>query len=88
MEIGTLHSKSAEVNGTKKNRCVMSAKNASQTAKEPSKERPYSALKFFLWMFSATILRPLTSARNYATIADRKSKIRRVDESKQEETDY
>ena len=26
-------------------------------------------------MFSATILRPLTSARNYATIADRKNKF-------------
>ena len=36
---------------------------------------PYSALKIFLWVFSATILRPLTSARNYATIADRKSKF-------------
>ena len=33
----------------------------------------YSALKFFVLVFSATILRPLTSAKNYATIADRKS---------------
>ena len=33
---------------------------------------PYSALKGFIWVFSATILRPLTSARSYATIADRK----------------
>ena len=34
---------------------------------------PYSALNSFILVFSATILRPLTSARNYATIADRKS---------------
>ena len=34
---------------------------------------PYLALDSFIWVFSATILRPLTSARNYATIADRKS---------------
>ena len=38
MEVGTLHSKSAEVNGTKKNRCVTGAQNALQTAKEPGKE--------------------------------------------------
>ena len=38
----------------------------------------YSALKVFLWTFSATILRPLTSARIYATIATRKSKFERV----------
>ena len=38
----------------------------------------YSALKVFLWVFSATILRPLTSARNYATIADPKKQIREV----------
>ena len=31
-------------------------------------------------MFSATILRPLTSAKAYATIAGRKSKIRRGEE--------
>ena len=31
-----------------------------------------------LWVFSATILRPLTSARNYATIADPKKQIREV----------
>ena len=78
MEVGVLNSKSAEVNGTKKNRCIMSVQNASQTAKEPSKEIPYSALKVFLWVVSATILRPLTSARNYATIADRKSKFERL----------
>ena len=41
---------------------------------------PYLALKVFLWMFSATILRPLTSARNYATIACRKSKFKRYNE--------
>ena len=39
MEVGTLHSKFAEVNGTKKNRCVTGAQNAFQTAKEPSKEQ-------------------------------------------------
>ena len=49
--------------------------NTSQTAKEPGKEQPYSALKIFLWVFSATILRQLTSARNYATIADPKKQI-------------
>ena len=50
------------------------SRKASQTAKEPGKDNfPYSALKFFLLVFSATILRPLTSARNYATMADRKS---------------
>ena len=38
MEVGTLNSKSAEVNGTKKNRCVTGVQNGLQTAKEPSKE--------------------------------------------------
>ena len=30
---------------------------------------PYSALNLFLWVFSAMILRPLTSTRDYAPIA-------------------
>ncbi len=34
-------------------------------------------LKVFIWIFSATILRPLTYARNYATIARPKRQIRR-----------
>ena len=38
MNVGTLNSKSAEVNGTKKNRCIMGVQNGLQTAKEPSKE--------------------------------------------------
>ena len=80
MEVGKLNSKFAEVNGTKKNVAYRSRK-ASQTAKEPGKDNfPYSALKFFLLVFSATILRPLTSARNYATMADRKSKFKRYNE--------
>ena len=37
-----------------------------------------SILKKFCLMFSVTIFRPLTSARNYATIADRKRQIREV----------
>ena len=40
--VGTVYIKPAEVNGTKKNRCVTGAPITSQTAKEPSKE--YSLL--------------------------------------------
>ena len=40
---------------------------------------PYSAINVYLWVFSATILGPLTSARSYATIADRKRQNSEVD---------
>ena len=53
--------------------------NASQTAQESSREIILTRLlDVFLWVFLVTILRPLTSARNYATIADRKRQIRKV----------
>ena len=46
MEVGTLNSKSAEVNGTKKNRCVTGVQNGLQTAKEPSKEQSLLGSRF------------------------------------------
>ena len=53
MGFGTLNCKSAEVNGTKKNRCVEGAQNASRTAKEPSKEMDLTRrLKSFMGVFS------------------------------------
>ena len=51
--------------------CLVDSKRAEQGT------QPYSALKLFLWVFSATILRPLTSARNYATLSLPKKQIRR-----------
>ena len=74
MNIGTLNSKPAEVNGTKpkslryrRAKCIIGNKRAEQG------KLSLLGSKSLLWVFSATILRPLTSARNYATIADRKS---------------
>ena len=48
--------------------------------KQPSKGNTLLGCKFVLLEFSATILRPLTYARKYATIADRKSKFKRRNE--------
>ena len=77
MEIDALHSKFAEVNGTKpKSLRYKRVNNLTDSKRAEQGNDPYSALKVFLWEFSATILRPLTSARNYATIADPKKQIR------------
>ena len=75
MGIGILNSKPAEVNGTKPKSLRTGREMPHRQQKSRARESPYSALKVLLWVFSATILRPLTSARNYATIADRKSKF-------------
>ena len=53
MEVGTLNSKSAEVNGTKKNRCVTGAQKALQATKEPSKENTLLGSKsLYMGVFS------------------------------------
>ena len=65
----------AEVNGTKPKSLRTGREMLHKQQKSRAREFPYSALDSFIWVFSATILRPLTSARNYATIADRKSKF-------------
>ena len=72
MEKQHLFFRSAEVNGTKPKSLRASPEMPYRQQKSRARESPYSALNSFLWVFSATILRPLTSARNYATIADRK----------------
>ena len=46
--------------------------------KQTSKENTLLGCKFVLLVFSATILRPLTYARNYANLRPRKSNVRRV----------
>ena len=52
MGAGTLNCKTAEVNGTKKNRCVTGVQNGLQTAKEPSKETFLTRLlKSFMGVF-------------------------------------
>ena len=65
----------AEVNGTKPKSLRTGREMPHKQQKSRARDFPYSALNSFLWVFSATILRPLTSARNYATIADRKNKF-------------
>ena len=76
MKVGILYSKTAEVNGTKPKSLRTGREMPHRQQKSRAMEDPYSALQVLLWVFSATILRPLTSARNYATIADRKGKFR------------
>ena len=84
MEVGTLNSKSAEVNGTKPKSLRYRRINSPTDSKRARQGcNPYVAPKLFIWVFSATILRPLTSARNYATIADPKKQIREGWKSKQ-----
>ena len=79
MNVGTLNGKTAEVNGIKpKSLRYRFVKQLVSKKRAEQGNFPYSALQIFLWVFSATILRPLTSARNYATIADRKRQIRRT----------
>ena len=87
VRVGTLNSKSAEVNGTKPKSLRTGREMPHRQQKSRAREFPYSALKVFYRCFQqmtsamrestersgSTILRPLTSARNYATIADRKS---------------
>ena len=46
--------------------------------KQTSKENTLLGCKFVLLVFSATILRPLTYARNYANLRPRKSNVRRL----------
>ena len=68
--------RSAEVNGTKpKSLRYRRAEYLTDSKRAEQWKNSCSALNSFIWMFSATILRPLTSARNYATIACRKSKF-------------
>ena len=74
VEIKRLFCRSAEVNGTKpkslrcrRTKCLIYSKRAEQG------KGSYSTLNSFIQVFSATILRPLTCAKSYATIADRKS---------------
>ena len=74
MNVGALNIRFAEVNGTKENCCVQDLRKQ----KEPKPEISDFDSFFFCLMFSVTIFRPLTSARNYATIADRKRQIREV----------
>ena len=73
MNVGALNIRFAEVNGTKENCCVQDLRKQ----KEPKPEISDFDSFFFCLMFSVTIFRPLTFARNYATIADRKSKFGR-----------
>ena len=75
MNVGALNIRFAEVNGTKENCCVQDLRKQ----KEPKPEISDFDSFFFCLMFSVTIFWPLTSARNYATIADRKRQIRRGD---------
>ena len=74
MNVGALNIRFAEVNGTKENCCVQDLRKQ----KEPKPEISDFDSFFFCLMFSVTIFRPLTFARNYATIADRKRQIREV----------
>ncbi len=74
MNVGTLNIKSAEVNGAKAKSLRTGLEMLTDSKRAGQGKLPYLALDSFIWGFSATILRPLTSARNYATIADRKSK--------------
>ena len=75
MKVGTMNSKTAEVNGTKAKSLRTGLEMLTDSKRAGQGKLPYLALDSFIWVFSATILRPLTSARNYATIADRKSKF-------------
>ena len=74
VKVGILDSKPAEVNGTKsKSLRYRHVKRACKQKKSRERKLPYSALNSFILVFSVTILRPLTCAKSYATIADRKS---------------
>ena len=61
--------------GQSQNRCVQ-VRKCLIDSKRVEQGKSLLGSKSLLLVFSATILRSLTSARNYATIADRKSKIR------------
>ncbi len=76
MEVGTLNSKPAEVNGTKTKSLRYEREECLTDSKRAEQGTTLLGSQSFLWVFSATILRPLTSARNYATIADPKKQIR------------
>ena len=73
VKVGILNGKPAEVNGTKAKSLRTGLEMLTDSKRAGQGKLPYLALDSFIWVFSATILRPLTSARNYATIADRKS---------------
>ena len=68
MKVGTMNSKTAEVNGTKKNRCV-EVGTFPVDSKRAEQGNSLLGSKVILWVFSATILRPLTFARSYANLS-------------------
>ena len=69
MNVGTLNIKSAEVNGAKAKSLRTGLEMLTDSKRAGQGKLPYLALDSFIWGFSATILRPLTSARNYATLS-------------------
>ena len=75
MNVGTLNGKTAEVNGTKSKSLRTGREYPIDSKRAEQGQLSLLGFQFVYMVFSATILRPLTSARNYATIADRKSKF-------------
>lgn len=77
VDIWRLFCRSAEVNWTKSKSLRTGCETPHRQQKSRARKLTLLGSKSLLLVFSATILRPLTSARNYATIADRKSKFGR-----------
>ena len=67
----------AEVNGKKTKSPLQGGERGIEGKKKTRQEFALLKQNGLSKAESAEILRPLTSARNYATIADRKSKLRR-----------
>ena len=67
--------RSAKVNGKRKTVALQARKNALQAKKDMDKDFLVHASNAVLWAFSATILRPLTLARNYANLRRTKKQI-------------
>ncbi len=68
--------------GQRQNRCVQGCYLPLRRQSAEQGETPYPAHEVVLWVFSATILRSFTSARNYATIALPKRQKQEVYERK------
>ena len=65
----------AEVNGEKTKSPLWGGERDAEGKKKTRQEIALLKQNGVLMAYSAEILRPLTSARNYATIADRKRQI-------------